>query len=247
MLEDLDAKGLHIDRIRLSFSRAIQGYPFAPKLTAEDFQEIMNKIQPALEKITDEELKGTFYALDGIDSTVEDKLKNDGVLPTNDDKLLNSANAYRFWPVGRAVYVNEAKTFQVNINEEEHLRVFTTDEGANLKPPYERLAKAMKLLTDPDLLFAKDSKLGYFAFNPANLGNSIEASVLIKIPKLMLPENIEKLEAVAKTNHLKFTDKGNGITELCSTRKIGVTEFESVMEFQNGIKEVITLEKCQYI
>ena len=247
LFEDLDAKGMFIERIRLTFCRAIQGYPFHPRETAEQLQEIMEKIQPVLEKITDEELKGTFYALDGIDSKDEEKLKNDGAIFTNDDKFLISANAYRFWPVGRGVYVNEAKTFQVRINEEEHLQVISTDEGANLKTPYDRLAKALSSLTDPDLLFAKDPKLGYFAFNPASLGNTIEASVLIKIPKLMLPENIEKLEAVAKGNHLKITDKGDGITELCNTRKIGLTEFESVMEFQNGIKEVITLEKCQNI
>lgn len=247
MLEDLDAKGDFIERISVSFSRAIQGYSFPPRVTAEQLQEIMDKIKPVLEKITDEELKGTFYALDGIDSKAEDKLKSDGVMLANDDKFLLSAFAYRFWPVGRAIYVNDAKTFQVRINEKEHLEVISTDEGANLKTSYDRLAKAMPLVTDPELIFAKDPKFGYYAFNPANLGNSIEASVLMKIPKLMLPENIEKLEEVAKKSHLNFTDKGNGITELCSTRKIGVTEFESVMEFQNAIKEVITLEKCQYI
>ena len=247
LFEDLDAKGLFIDKTCLTFNRALKGYSFPPKVTAEQLQEIMEKIKAVLELINDEEMKGTFYALDGIDSTVESSLKNDGVMFTNEDKFLKSANAYRFWPVGRGVFVNQAKTFQVRINKEEHLEVISMDEGANLKICYERLMKAMGFLTNPDLIFAKDPKLGFLAFNPASLGNSIVASVLIKIPKLMQLENIEKLRAVARANHIKITDKGNGITELYSIQKIGVTEFESVMEFQNGIKEVITLEKCQYI
>ena len=245
--EDLDKTGLFIKSIRIICSRALEGYSFSPKLKVEEFQEIMNKIQPILENFNDEELKGTFYALDGIDPIVGKNLNNDGVMFTNDDKLLISANAYRFWPVGRGVFVNHAKTFQVRINVEEHLEVISMDEGANLKNCYQRLAKAMDLINSSNLAFAKDPKLGFLAFNPSSLGNSIQVSVLVKIPKLMQPKNIEKIEGIAGANHISILDNGNGITKLCSSQKIGVTEFQSVMEFQNGMKELLTMEKCQYM
>ncbi|CAO1377436.1 unnamed protein product [Diamesa hyperborea] len=195
LFEDLDETGLFIKRIRVTCRRALDGYSFASKLKVEEFQEIMNKIQPVLENITDNELKGTFYALDGIDPTIAAGLKKDGVMFTKDeDKFLLSANGYRCWPAGRAVFVNEARTFQVRINEEEHLQVISIEKGSNLKTCYQRLAKAMDIINQSDLTFAKDPRLGFFAFNPANLGNSIQVSALARLPKIMQPENQEKME-----------------------------------------------------
>lgn len=248
LFEELDKTGLFIKRVRVTCSRALEGYSFSPKLSVEEFQEILNKIKPVLEKITDEELKGTFYAFDDIDPTVAATLKKDGAMFTKTDKFLLSANAYRCWPVGRAIYVNEARTFQVRINEEEHLQVISMEKGSNLKTCYQRLVKAMDLINESELKFAKDPRLGYFAFNPASLGNTIQASVLVRFPKLMQnPEVQEKMEAIAGANHISIADKERGNAELCSCQKIGVTEFESVMEFQKGVKELITLEKCQYL
>ena len=247
LFEDLDETGLFMKTICVSCCRSLDGYSFASKLNVEEFQEIMNKIQTVLENITDEELKGTFYALDGIDPTIAADLHKDGAMLTKDDKFLLSANAYRCWPAGRAIFVNEARTFQVRINEGEHLQVISIEKGSNLKTCYQRLAKAMDLINKSDLTFAKDPRLGFFAFNPANLGNSIQVSALVRIPKLMQPENQENMEGIAGGNHISITDKGNGDAEFCSTRKIGVTEFESVLEFQTGIKDLITMEKCQYL
>jgi hypothetical protein len=46
--------------------------------------------------------------------------------------MLKAANACRFWPTGRGIYHNDAKTFLVWCNEEDHLRIISMQMGGDL-------------------------------------------------------------------------------------------------------------------
>ncbi|KAJ8884977.1 hypothetical protein PR048_011173 [Dryococelus australis] len=47
-------------------------------------------------------------------------------------KCIQAANACRFWPTGRGIYHNDAKTFLVWCNEEDHLRLISMQQGGDL-------------------------------------------------------------------------------------------------------------------
>ena len=49
------------------------------------------------------------------------------------DRFLQTANACRYWPTGRGIFHNNAKTFLVWCGEEDHLRIISMQMGGNHK------------------------------------------------------------------------------------------------------------------
>ncbi len=66
-------------------------------------------------------------------------------------RFLKAANACRYWPNGRGIYHNKDKTFLVWVNEEDHLRLISMQQGGNVGQVLDRLirvsASAMKPVT----------------------------------------------------------------------------------------------------
>lgn len=54
-------------------------------------------------------------------------------------RFLRDAGGYDDWPVGRAIFHNPKKTFLVWVNEEDHLRFISMQQGGNLGEVYKRL------------------------------------------------------------------------------------------------------------
>jgi len=46
--------------------------------------------------------------------------------------FLKDANACRFWPTGRGIFHNAAKTFLVWVGEEDHLRIISMQKGGDI-------------------------------------------------------------------------------------------------------------------
>jgi len=85
-------------------------------------------------------------------------------------------------------------------------------------------------------------------FCPTNLGTTIRASVHIALPKLAA--NYAKLEEVAAKYSLQVrgtrgehTEAEGGVYDISNKRRLGLTEFQAVKEMQDGILELIKIEK----
>ena len=96
--------------------------------------------------------------------------------------------------------------------------------------------------------FSRSSRFGFLTFCPTNLGTTIRASVHIQLPKLAA--NREKLEEVAGKYSLQVrgtrgehTEAEGGIYDISNKRRLGLTEFQAVKEMQDGILELIKIEK----
>lgn len=151
-------------------------------------------------KSLDGELKGTYYPLTGMDKATQQQLIDDHFLFKEGDRFLQAANACRYWPSGRGIYHNDAKTFLVWCNEEDHLRIISMQKGGDLKQVFGRLVSAVKAI-EAKLPFSRDDRLGYLTFCPTNLGTTIRASVHIALPKLAADR--AKLEEVASKYSLQ--------------------------------------------
>jgi creatine kinase len=57
------------------------------------------------------------------------------------DSCLRDAGGYNDWPTGRGIFHNPSKTFLVWVNEEDHLRLISMQQGGNLSEVYGRLVK----------------------------------------------------------------------------------------------------------
>lgn len=120
---------------RVRCGRSMEGYPFNPwldrklfyyyflliyliyfSLTEAQYKEMEEKVSSTLSGL-EGELKGKFYPLTGMDKATQQQLIDDHFLFKEGDRFLQAANACRFWPSGRGIYHNDAKTFLVWVND----------------------------------------------------------------------------------------------------------------------------------
>merc|ERR1712215_142101 len=129
----------------------------------------------------------------------------------------------------------------------DHLRVISMQMGGDLGQVYRRLVSGVNQI-EAKIPFSHHDRLGFLTFCPTNLGTTIRASVHIKVPKLAA--DYSKLEAVAGKYNLQVrgttgehTEAVGGVYDISNKRRMGLTEYQAVKEMQDGILELIKLEK----
>jgi len=243
---NVDPEGQYVISTRVRCGRSMQGYPFNPCLTEAQYKEMEGKLSSVLGSFEGEH-KGTYYPLTGMTKEIQQKLIDDHFLFKEGDRFLQAANACRYWPTGRGIYHNDNKTFLIWCNEEDHLRIISMQKGGDLGQVYRRLVAGANHI-ETKIPFSHHDRLGFLTFCPTNLGTTIRASVHIKVPKLAA--NRAKLEEVASKYNLQVrgtagehTEAVGGVYDISNKRRMGLTEFDAVMEMQKGILELIKLEK----
>jgi creatine kinase len=245
-LKNVDPEGKYVISTRVRCGRSMEGYPFNPCLTEAMYKEMEEKVSSTLKALTGE-LKGTYHPLTGMSKEVQQQLIDDHFLFKEGDRFLQAANACRYWPTGRGIYHNDNKTFLVWVNEEDHMRIISMQKGGDLAQVYGRLVNAVKSI-EKLIPFSHNDRLGFLTFCPTNLGTTIRASVHIGLPKLAA--DYSKLEEVAAKYNLQVrgtrgehTESEGGIYDISNKRRMGLTEYQAVQEMQDGILEMIKMEK----
>jgi len=245
-LKNLDPEGTYVVSTRVRGGRSMDGYPFNPCLTEAQYKEMEAKVTTAFNGLTGE-LKGTYFPLTGMTKEVQQKLIDDHFLFKEGDRFLQHANACRYWPSGRGIYHNDKKNFLVWVNEEDHLRIISMQMGGDLGEVYRRWVSAVNSI-EKLVKFSHHDRLGFLTFCPTNLGTTVRASVHIKVPKLA--KDYKKLEEVAGRYNLQVrgtagehTESVGGVYDISNKRRMGLTEYQAVKEMQDGILELIKIEK----
>ncbi|XP_012143752.1 arginine kinase [Megachile rotundata] len=245
-LGNLDPEGQFVISTRIRCARSVEGYPLNPTMTLNHYQDLEQKVKGILSSL-EGELKGTYYSLATMDKETQQQLIDDHFLFKEGDRFLEAANANRFWPTGRGIFFNEAKTFLVWCNEEDHLRLISMEKGGDLSSVYARLVKAATEIGQK-LQFSRHRRLGFLTFCPTNLGTTIRASVHARLPKLS--EDYARFEEIANMYHLQIrgtrgehSESEEGIYDISNRRRLGLTEREVVFEMRNGVLELIKQEK----
>jgi creatine kinase/arginine kinase len=237
-----------VNSTRIRVGRNLANYPLGPGVSKEQRDEIMAKVVEACEKF-EGDLKGTFYALKGMDKKVQQQLIDDHFLFKEGDRFLAACNLNRDWPEGRGIFHNDAKTFLVWVNEEDQLRIISMQQGAGIAEVFDRLCRACAAISQV-AEFAHDDHLGYITSCPTNLGTALRASVHIKLPKLM--KNKEKFNQIAdqyyvqiRGIHGEHTETNDGVFDISNRRRLGRSEKELVQDMINGVQALIAAEKAE--
>lgn len=244
-LAKLDPDGKYIVSTRIRCGRSLDGRAFHPHLDEEQYISIMNVVKAALETMEGEH-KGTFHVLADMSDDEKQTLIKDHYLFKEGDRFLASAGALRFWPKGRAIFINEAKTFLVWVNEEDHMRIISMEAGGDVGGVYKRLQDAVSHL-ESKLKFAHSPTFGWLTFCPTNLGTTIRASVHIRLPNLAKDD--AKLRQIATELQLQIrgsagehSESEEGVRDISNKRRLGLTEFDVVQEMHSGISKLIEME-----
>ncbi|XP_068214770.1 arginine kinase-like [Palaemon carinicauda] len=245
-LGDLNEWGDYVVSTRVRCARSVEGYPFNPLLTKDQYVELEQDIDTALQTL-ENDLPGRFYSLSDISPEEQEELLEKHILFKQGDRFLEAAGACRFWPDGRGIFLNADNTLVIWVNEEDHLRIISMQEGGNLSEVYSRFVHAVTALGEK-LPFSSSEHLGFLSFCPTNLGTGIRASVHIRLPKL--GEDIQTLEETADKYNLQVrgtsgehSEATDYIFDISNRRRLGITEIEALQEMYDGVKEIIQIEK----
>jgi protein-arginine kinase len=244
-LEPLDPDGKFIISTRIRCGRTLDGYPFNPFLTGDDYLIMQEKVKKALEQVKDNDLKGTYYPLKGMKKETQNQLIADHFLFKEGDRHLQHANACKFWPVGRGIFHNNDKTFLIWVNEEDHLRLISMQQGSDVGKVLDRLIRGVKSI-ESKVPFARDSHLGYLTFCPTNLGSTVRASVHIRLPKVSarkdFKEICDKLNLQVRGIHGEHSESEGGVMDISNKQRLGISEYQAVRQMYDGVKKLIEME-----
>jgi len=244
---DLDPEMQFVVSTRIRCGRSVEGLPFNPNMTEEQYVELENKVSSTLKNL-DGDHAGVYYPLTGMTKIVQQKLIDDHFLFKEGDRFLQTANACRYWPTGRGIFHNTAKTFLVWCGEEDHLRIISMQMGGNVGEVFGRLKEGVAKI-EAKIPFSSDDRLGMLTFCPTNLGTTIRASVHIKLPKLAKGGQ-DALQAVADKFQLQVrgsagehSEAKGGLYDVSNRERMGLTEFDAVKKMYDGVKELIRMEQ----
>lgn len=242
----LDPKGKLIISTRIRCARTLDGFPFNPAMTEEQYRAIEQKATEALGTLSGE-LKGNYFPLDKMTKETQQQLTDDHFLFKEGDRFLQSAKACNFWPVGRGIYYNDAKTFLVWLNEEDHMRIISMQKGGNLGAVYTRFVTAVTEL-EKKLKFMRNDRFGYLTFCSTNLGTTIRASVHMRLSKLS--RDMKKLNDLADKYNLQIrgtrgehSESEDGVYDVSNKRRLGLTEYEVIKEMFDGVNAIAKMER----
>lgn len=110
-----------VQSIRISCRRSIVNFSFAIEMNEQDFENVLNDAQNAIQRVFVDEmngLEGEFYKIIDVNENepIFDDLKRNRIgFAAIDEKM------HCHWPVGRGLFVNGNRTLSILINESDHL------------------------------------------------------------------------------------------------------------------------------
>jgi creatine kinase/arginine kinase len=240
--EPVDPTGAAVLSTRIRVGRNLKGFPLAPAITREQRNEVMRRVTAALAEL-EGDLKGSFYALEGMEEATREQLVADHFLFKQGDRFLASAGANREWPEGRGIFHNADKTALVWVNEEDQLRIISMEKGGDVRSVFGRLSRLVGEL-EAKLPFAYHERYGALSSCPTNLGTAMRASVHVRLPNLAQQQELFKqvcadCKLSIRGIHGEHSESEGGVYDISNTQRLGLSEVEAVTLMYQGVKRLI--------
>jgi len=256
----IDAKYVISTRVRTG--RSIRGFPLPPSISASQREELEGIVVKALLTLGGE-LKGDYYPLagsntyakkpGGIDKATEERLVKDHFLfQEPDEPMLLSWRMERDWPHARGIYHNQNKTALVWVNEEDHLRIISMQNGYDIRAVFDRFAALVNAVEKACIAVGKGLEISPMYGNilscPSNCGTGLRASMMIKIPLTSKQPHFKQWLADRKlqargSGGFASAAKDDGIRDVSNVDRMGKDEVELVNEMIQGVADLIAWEK----
>ncbi|XP_013769810.1 creatine kinase M-type [Pundamilia nyererei] len=194
---------------------------------------------PALQQL-EQELAGRLLLLTDLSQEQQSELSLKA--PTSFQLRIGVA---RDWPDARAVWVSENRSLLVWVNIDEHLRLVSMREDANVAEAFQcicislqKLEKYYRGLRHP---FIWKQQLGWVTSSPANVGTGLRISVLIKLQHLPTHKHLKDVLKRLRINMDK-TDSPE-LYNISNMATFGFTEVALTQLVVDGVKLLTIMEK----
>lgn len=247
---DLDPKYVRSCRIRTG--RSLRGLCLPPAISRAERREVEATISSALEGLGGD-LAGKYFPLSGMKPEDEKRLIEDHFLfqkPTG--HLMTNSGAVRDWPDGRGIWHNNEKTFLVWVNEEDHCRVISMQQGGSLKGTFERFCRGLNevegLIKKRGSAFCWSERFGFLCTCPTNLGTVLRCSVHIQLHKLSKDPRFDAIVVALGMQKRgtagEHTEAVDDVYDISNAARLKKSEREFVQLVIDGVEKLIALEKA---
>jgi len=245
----LDEK--YVKSCRVRTGRSVRGLCLPPAICRAERREVESVLKDALNGL-EGDLKGKYYPLAEMTKEEEQRLIDDHFLfQKPKGHLMVNSGAVRDWPDGRGIWHNDKKNFLVWVNEEDHCRVISMQQGGDMQATFERFCSGLKdverLMKTKGREFMLSERLGYICTCPTNIGTGLRCSVHIQLHKLSKHEKfdaiVEALDMQKRGTAGEHTDAVDDVYDLSNSARLKNTEREFVQLVIDGVNKIIEMEK----
>jgi len=231
---------------RIRVARNLGNYPFPSAMTKDQRLDVEKQVVGVLLQ----KFGGKYYTIADIEHNPELVKKDLKGVPTfdNADHFLGSAGTYNDWPFGRGIYVSDDRKIVVWVNEEDHMRVQSFENGFALQAAFARLASVLNEL-EKHVQIAKSEKFGYINSCPTNCGTGMRISVHAKFKNLQ--NNLDELKKICKERGLAVRPQGGESStfkegeyvDISNKVRLGIGESKLVSNVHQGILDLLELDR----
>ncbi|XP_041461082.1 creatine kinase U-type, mitochondrial-like [Lytechinus variegatus] len=236
---------------RVRTGRSIRGFRLPPACSRAERRKIEEIVTQALGGMKGD-LTGKYYSLTTMSEQDQQKLIDDHFLfdkPVS--PLLTCAGMARDWPDARGIWHNYQKNFLVWVNEEDHTRLISMENGANMVRVFQRFCSGLKeferKIKEAGHEFMWNEHLGYILTCPSNLGTGLRAGVHLKIPLVSQDPRfeviLERLRLQKRGTGGVDTESTDGIFDISNVDRLGKSEVQLVQTVLDGVATLIKMEK----
>ena len=174
----------YVMSVRVRAARNLAGHRFPPACSAEERRVIEKGVTKALLSLKDD-MKGSYYPLHGSQSyrkmrggmaaSAEQAMRDAHLLFEKPHTAMAIAGGYhREWPDARGVFQTVPKDFVVWVNDKDHMRLFTAQNGSDIQKVFLRFcevhAAVEYAIRAQGMDFIRNDRYGYVSSDPKTLG-----------------------------------------------------------------------------
>jgi protein-arginine kinase len=227
---------------RIRVARNLAMFPLNPgasKETRPAICDMMENVYAAIDPSSD--LAGEMFRHTTMSDEQRQGLIDDHFLFRGKDKMQAASGYHEFWPEGRGVFHNKSKTFVNWLNEGDHLRIISMEQGGDVLGVFTRLAEGAKLIeeaikkeTGATAAFMMHPIFGSLTCCPSNIGTGMRGSVHILVPKLIESIGFDAIDKMCRERNCQARGSSGEHSEVVDRidvsnwRRIGFPEYELV-------------------
>jgi protein arginine kinase len=216
---------------RVRVARNLEGIKFPHMLSEKEKSDINEQLIKYISNLP-------------VDITLEslDEMPREKVLIYQSNHIITN----EFIRNGRVLAYDISGNWVMLLNEDDHIRIFSIEEGYNIKSMYNRISSILIQLEN-EIDFAFDEKFGYLTASAMNFGTGLRLSALVNLYGLAGEKNIENfIDTANKTGYsvtnIAASSNDSPLFYVCNIFSLGISEEELVSEFDNFLQRTMEVE-----
>ena len=232
---------------RVLAGRSIRGFPFLPHCTRAERRGVESVVKECVCNMP-HPYKGSYYSLKEIDlGDLEYLSKRRFLFDKSVSPSVVAARVTRDWPDARGLWLNRDENFMAWINEEDHVRLISMEDGGDLKSAFERYCLGVQLFEMTVLLrghaVMKNDHIGYILTCPSNLGTGMIITLSVRLPMLLAYPGLGIILEYLRLEKRGTVNTETGEFEISNTDRLGITEVEITQSLIHGVQLLIRMER----